>query len=335
MEDECLNDTVGEGFYSYLMTKISDETAMKFHAQKHLPENNAKINAISTSLPSAYKFVKEQYMLKKRKISKTKRSQFYELYLAYTTSNDVKYKSGKVDFFGKMKEIGIEAKKITGEYYFEVSIEQLEDIATKFKWMCEYDEYDKPQDTKSDVKEDIDYKYKFEKAEKTILKLQDEINKLKEMMIIDKPVEIISQRKLLKQEIQKENERYINKAKQEEDIYEEIMTTTTEEEEYEEEYEEEVIEVKTEKKNIIKAKKDIESESLFDTILSGVPKKKNVEAEKQQDKLQKIADEEKKAKKLTIKAKRPEITEEEEDEDIGNLLITIKDVVKNKKSVSK
>ena len=147
MEDECLNDAVGEAFYSYLMTKISDETARKFHAQKDLPENNAKINAIATSLPSAYEFVKEQYMLKKRKISKTKRSQFYELYLSYTTLKDIKYKSGKVDFFGKMKEIGIEAKKITGEYFFEVSIEQLEDIATKFKWMCEYDDYDKTQDT--------------------------------------------------------------------------------------------------------------------------------------------------------------------------------------------
>ena len=121
LNDQCLNDAVGEAFYSYLMTKISDETAKKFRAQRDLPVNNAKMNAIASSLPSAYKFVKEQYMLKKRAISKTKRSQFYELYLAYTTSNDVRYKSGKVDFFGKMKEIGIEAKKITGEYYFEVS----------------------------------------------------------------------------------------------------------------------------------------------------------------------------------------------------------------------
>ena len=92
------------------------------------------------------------------------------------------------------------------------------------------------------------------------------------------------------------------------------------------------------KKEKKQPKHEKEVVSLFDTILSGVPKKKNVEAEKQQDILQIIADEEKKekkAKKLTIKAKRPEITEEEEDEDIGDLLNTIKHVIKNKKSVSK
>ena len=342
LNNQCLNDEVGEAFYSYLMTKIPVETVNKFYAQRDLPENQAKKNAIATSLPSAYKFVKEQYMLKKRSISKTKRSQFYELYLSFTTLKDIKYKSGKVDFFGKMKEIGIEAKKITGEFYFEVSIEQLEDIATKFKWICEYDDYEKPQEIKSDVKEVIDYKYKFEKAEKTISKLQDEINKLKEMMNIEKPVEIISQRKLLKQEIQKENERYINKAKQEEDIYEEIMTTTTEEEE-DEEYEEEevvkVVEVKKEKKHIIKPKKDIESESLFETFMANEPKKpRNIEAEKARDRIHEAEEEEKKekkAKKLTIKSKRTEITEDEEDEDIGDLLNTIKDVVKTKKSLSK
>ena len=93
--------------------------------------------------------------------------------------------------------------------------------------------------------------------------------------------------------------------------------------------------VKKEKKQ---AKKDIECESLFDTILSSVPKQRNIEAEKLQDKLHNSEEQEKKenkAKKLTIKSKRPEITEDEEDEDIGDLLKTIKDVVKTKKSLSK
>lgn len=97
--------------------------------------------------------------------------------------------------------------------------------------------------------------------------------------------------------------------------------------------------VKKEKKNIIKPKKDIESESLFETFMANEPKKpRNIEAEKVRDRIHEAEEEEKKekkAKKLTIKSKRTEITEDEEDEDIGDLLNTIKDVVKAKKSLSK
>ena len=116
-----------------------------------------------------------------------------------------------------------------------------------------------------------------------------------------------------------------------------------------------VVEVKKEKKNIIKAKKDIECESLFDTILSSVPDQRNVEAEKIRDefheRLQNYEDEEKKkpkiiddvvepvikqkrAKKITIKAQRVETTEDEEREDMDILSKDINDLF-NKKSKSK
>ena len=102
---------------------------------------------------------------------------------------------------------------------------------------------------------------------------------------------------------------------------------------------EEYMFVKKEKKHIIKPKKDIESESLFETFMANEPKKpRNIEAEKARDRIHEAEEEEKKekkAKKLTIKSKRTEITEDEEDEDIGDLLNTIKDVVKTKKSLSK
>ena len=157
-------------------------------------------------------------------------------------------------------------------------------------------------------------------------KLNKRIQQLEALLRKNNIKEIEEDEQIITHSKSEKVKKYVKKLTEEEiDILEGKETTINEEYMF----------VKKEKKQ---AKKDIECESLFDTILSSVPKQRNIEAEKQQDKLQKIADEEKKekkAKKLTIKSKRPEITEDEEDEDIGDLLKKIKDVVKTKKSLSK
>ena len=337
---DCMKNDVGEAFYSYLMVKVTDDMVNNFKAERDLPQNRAKLNGIANSLPSAYKFIKEKYVLKRQKITKIKRSELYKLYICYTTDNTIKHVSGRNDFYDKLKEIGIVSRTSTGNEYFDVSIEQLEDIATKFQWVCEYDEYEKPEDKKDDV---IDYKYRYEEAGRTILKLKNKIQALEEKLNSKNTIEnIVEDEKT----ITEDEHTIVEEAEEEKYMFDKKPNNYKEVK---------VVEVKKEKKNIIKAKKDIECESLFDTILSSVPDQRNVEAEKIRDefheRLQKYEDEEKKkpiiiddvvepvikqkrAKKITIKAQRVETTEDEEREDMDILSKDINDLF-NKKSKSK
>ena len=62
--ENCYNDEVGEAFFSYLKTKITDEECRKFYGQRDFPETINKRIAIANKLNSVYKFIKFDYVLK-------------------------------------------------------------------------------------------------------------------------------------------------------------------------------------------------------------------------------------------------------------------------------
>lgn len=71
LKKKCFNNKVGEAFFSYLLTKITNEECNNFYGQRDFPITEAKKELVAMTLSYPYKFIKECYVLqKKRKLIK-------------------------------------------------------------------------------------------------------------------------------------------------------------------------------------------------------------------------------------------------------------------------
>ena len=61
----CFNNEVGEAFFTYIMTMISDEDSIKFNKQHDFQESDNKQLTKSNLLPTPIKYLKEEYLLNK------------------------------------------------------------------------------------------------------------------------------------------------------------------------------------------------------------------------------------------------------------------------------
>lgn len=127
------NLEIGEAFYSYLLSI----DVSQYNAQRDFPLTDEKKNVISQLLPSPYKFLKSQ-LLDKVEIGRIKPKDLYNQYLSYC-EQDSKIKPVQFyQFIEKLKEIQIVSQK-SGTMYYQITIEQLQSIATKFNWLSDYD----------------------------------------------------------------------------------------------------------------------------------------------------------------------------------------------------
>lgn len=140
LRKDCFNMKVGEAFYSYLMS--IDTT--NFYAQKDFPETEEKRVAIANLLCPTYLFLKS-YVLRKEEIGRVKTKDFYETFKMFCENNKMK-QSQKMEFFKKLDEIGLKQKKI-GNNFYEITLKQLDEIADKGKWICDYDDFETDEQT--------------------------------------------------------------------------------------------------------------------------------------------------------------------------------------------
>ena len=149
LRNKCFNLEVGEAFYSKMMS--IDITG--YYAQKCFPDTENKRLAIANQLDPIEKFIKFNYVLKKRGITKIKTNHFHQEYLEFCSKNNFKPLSNTL-FYSKLKSLcKIErGPKNNGNFYFNVPLETLEAFATKNKWICEYDEVIEEDDDDDDEK---------------------------------------------------------------------------------------------------------------------------------------------------------------------------------------
>jgi hypothetical protein len=151
IRDNCFNLEVGEVFYSYMMS-IDTE---KFYAQKEFPETDAKRIAISELLPSHMKFLKFEYFLKNKPIQKIAPQDLFKEYEFFCPLNGIKHSSTKNNFYKDLKtDLGIIPHKTSGYMKYDVSIDTLKDLSTRFKWICQYDEFIEENDDQDDFIDD-------------------------------------------------------------------------------------------------------------------------------------------------------------------------------------
>ena len=139
IKKECYNNIVGEAFFSYLMTVITDDESKQFYGQRDFPETKSKRLAISNTLCSIYKFLKEEYILTKKSIEKMKCVDLYEKYTNYCKLKIIR-PIQRNECYKKFEEIGIFPFKTNGNNFYIVANEFLQKIADREKWICEYDE---------------------------------------------------------------------------------------------------------------------------------------------------------------------------------------------------
>jgi hypothetical protein len=175
IKTNCFNNEVGEAFYAYMMSINVDG----FYAQKDFPETDSKRIAIAEYLQSHMKFLKFNYLLKNKGIVHVPPSDLHDEYINFCQLNNIKHVLGKNKFYEKLKQdMDIVPKKTNGYFKFNVSLERLQDIADRFKWLCKYDMIEE-EEPKEDDDDCISYKDKYENALIRIRELENEIFKLK------------------------------------------------------------------------------------------------------------------------------------------------------------
>lgn len=133
IEKRCFNDTVGEALFSYFL----EIDTTNFNAQQ-MPDTQSKLNAIAERLDPVYKFLKECYILRNTGI-KLSVGELYQQYVQYSSLDKKVY--SKFKFNEKLREVQIEYKKNDRSNFYEESAKRLAEIANKFKWIHEFDEF--------------------------------------------------------------------------------------------------------------------------------------------------------------------------------------------------
>ena len=134
--NECMNDQVGEAFFSYLHSV--DLTG--YHDQD-FPITKAKEDAIVKRLDSVARYIKEKYILKYKNFDTNLKDAHIE-YTEFCSLNSIK-ECCKIEFNKKLESYKITSYK-SGNIHnkFNYKHEKLEEIAVANKWKHKTDQYD-------------------------------------------------------------------------------------------------------------------------------------------------------------------------------------------------
>jgi hypothetical protein len=145
-----------------------------FYAQSNFPCIENKNISTSIHLGSLQKFLKFDYILKKKSVVNEKPISLYEKYAYYCRINVLK-PCNKAEFMRKLQDLKIIAMK-KGTMLYNVSHDFLQAIANKENWICQFD-----LDMIDDVKH-ISNNLDFIDEEQTLEEAQIEIKELKRSM---------------------------------------------------------------------------------------------------------------------------------------------------------
>ena len=141
----CFNDTVGHALYCYLCEVDNS----KFDSFK-VPITQSKKHDISVKLPHVQRFLKFNYWMQKKEI-KCKSSLLFKVYGAYCKSHDLKAHRRIQTFCADMRVMGFELRCISGYNHYKITYEELNEVATKFKWKGVLDNDEVETQTKAEL----------------------------------------------------------------------------------------------------------------------------------------------------------------------------------------
>jgi hypothetical protein len=161
-----------------------------YNAQRY-PTTQSKLDAFAKRLDIISKFLKHEFVLRRKPVTRVLVSNFYEHFCNYCSKLSIKPKN-KIDFNKALKDLGIEYKKSNGNNYYTVSLDELNALATKFKWIHALDEYQDEEEDKTldfgveqkDEEIKIDYEQLYKQQLDKLKALEKEMTELKSNSII-------------------------------------------------------------------------------------------------------------------------------------------------------
>lgn len=183
---ECFNKEVGEAYYNFLHTIDTND----FNSERDMPFTDIKLETILENLHIVYKFLKYEYILKKKNCKEKPKvlySQFEEFCFEIGAANQ---KVNVLDFKDMLMQIGIKEIK-DSTYYYKFKYTDLEELFKKNKWICDRDyqelkEQEQDQDEVDHLEDGIEtieatLKKKMKQLEEELEQLKKENERLKDI----------------------------------------------------------------------------------------------------------------------------------------------------------
>jgi len=183
---QCMNDEVGEAFFSYLQT-----IDLKGYHDQDFPATRAKEDAIVKRLDSVAKYIKEKYILRYKDFNTSLKDAFLE-YVEFCSSSGAK-DCCKIEFNKRLESLKITSYKcgnIHNKYNYTYA--KLVDIASFNKWMHSTDQYEEVTDPFTDNNLDSGLNKDIEEKDAEIKALREQIEKMnnRAKFDLDKNIEV-------------------------------------------------------------------------------------------------------------------------------------------------
>ena len=193
----CMNNEIGEAFFSYLHT-----IDLKNYKDQVFPPTKSKEDAIAKRLESVAKFIKDRYVLYPRDINCSLQDLHME-HGEYCLNHNLK-KECKIEFntrLSKYKLVGFKSGKDRNKFTYKK--DDIKNIAMANKWLHATDEYiydsaytePNPIDTGIDIQESSSLKILNEKLKARIKEMEEEISKLTKTATTSQPRRSSSRRR--------------------------------------------------------------------------------------------------------------------------------------------
>ena len=178
---KCFSDDIGHAFYSYLLEVDTD----KFNPQD-MPLTKNKLDSFVKRLDIAERFIKEEYILKKKEIKATV-SELFDEFNFYCTKKNNQKEWGKIKFTKRLDELKIKFFKSNDKNKYHVSLDELNEIAKSRHWIHELDEFTEYNEYDSDddpygLDTGINKNNKNKELEEENNKLKSELEELKKQL---------------------------------------------------------------------------------------------------------------------------------------------------------
>jgi hypothetical protein len=170
----CFNDAVGEAFAIYL-----SEIDLSNFNSSNFPILKSKTEAIIDRIHPVFKMLKFNWILLDKNF-KCSVKELYGYMQEYMVKTDVKFTITKRSMVSMLREIGIEYKSSNSKSVYNVSIQDLKLIATKFKWYSEFDKDELEDNYIFSELQNIEYKWisavEYNNMIDKIAKLESQLN---------------------------------------------------------------------------------------------------------------------------------------------------------------
>ncbi len=133
LHDNIMRDDVGKAFFI-----LMNERDISNYKSNVFPVTTKKKEYISELLNPVHKFIKFNYLLCNKEIKKVPTKELYENYKTYCSNLDIKIMTQR-SFNGAMSELNFKYKVSNSKMFYNISLDDLKDVAIKRNWLSDMD----------------------------------------------------------------------------------------------------------------------------------------------------------------------------------------------------